>query len=187
MYYFGYKFIKADVKHCMVGKNMWNSKVQENRHLNFKTACLLPKDYWVNRDLQTICKSLNRQPENQSILSFLCSQFWCKTAPGRRPTAPSWRPLTLLEGHLALLARWTSPWGSRVRLWLRLWLSVCKVTAASLVTPTASSGTEAVFPAMPSGRRQTIPTSLWWQIRRGVSLSSSHHAVMPTEGAILCQ
>lgn len=51
---------------------------------------------------------------------------------------------TLLEGHLALLAHWTSPWGRRVRFWHCLGASVCKVTAASLVTPIALSGTDAV-------------------------------------------
>lgn len=58
----------------------------------------------------------------------------------KEPTAPFWPS----GGHLALLAHWTSQWGRRVRFWLRYWASVCKVTAASLVAPTATSGTDAV-------------------------------------------
>lgn len=87
-------------------------------YLNIEKECLpwVCQTYcWVNRHLQKICKSLNQQAENQSILSFLCSQFECKTAPGWQPAVPSWPLQTLLEGHLALLAHRTSPRGERVR------------------------------------------------------------------------
>lgn len=123
--------------------------------MNIKTECLICTRYHVSQAHFAKCivdstdvyrKSANHWTINQKISQYCLScalNSNVKQPPGWQPSAPSEPPQTLLEGHLALLAHWTSPWGRRVRFWLRLWASVCKVTAASLVAPTAASGTEA--------------------------------------------
>lgn len=128
-----------------------------------------------------IRKSANNWTTNQKISQYCLSCALNSHVKQPQDGSPQLHPgplQTLLEGHLVLLAHWTSPVGRRVRFWLRLWASVCKVTAASLVTPTAMSGTDAVcvLHSHPvGGKASQLPCDGYsdWVLARVINLPNS--------------